>query len=96
MAVHTAVPPETHSVIFRSGPTWTDQAWMDERSQESPSARPMSVYEVHLGSWRAGLSYDDLAEQLTAYVVETGFTHVEFLPVMEHPYGGPWGYQVTS
>ncbi len=96
MAVHTAVPPETHSVIFRSGHTWTDQAWMDERSQESPSARPMSVYEVHLGSWRAGLSYDDLAEQLTAYVVETGFTHVEFLPVMEHPYGGSWGYQVTS
>ena len=56
----------------------------------------MSVYEVHLGSWRPGLGYRELAEQLTAYVVELGFTHVEFLPVMEHPFGGSWGYQVTG
>ena len=56
----------------------------------------MSVYEVHLGSWRPGLSYVELAEQLTEYVVEMGFTHVELMPVMEHPFGGSWGYQVTG
>ena len=95
MAVHTAVPPETHSVIFESRHTWSDDAWMAARG-DRPDQAPMSVYEVHLGSWRRGLSYDDLAEQLTAYVVEMGFTHVELLPVMEHPYGGSWGYQVTS
>ena len=95
MATHTAVPPETHSVIFASSHTWSDDEWMSNRSAR-PDQRPMSVYEVHLGSWRKNLSYDDLAEQLTAYVLETGFTHVEFLPVMEHPFGGSWGYQVTS
>src|SRR5947199_480636 len=56
----------------------------------------MSVYEVHLGSWRPGLSYRELADQLTAYILDMGFTHVEFLPVAEHPFGGSWGYQVTS
>ena len=56
----------------------------------------MSIYEVHLGSWRPGLSYRELADQLADYLVETGFTHVEFLPVAEHPFGGSWGYQVTS
>jgi len=97
LAVHTGVPPETHSVVFTSTHTWTDDAWMAARGTGAPaSERPMSVYEVHLGSWRNGLSYDDLAVQLTAYVVEAGFTHVEVLPVMEHPYGGSWGYQVTS
>ncbi|RNL63209.1 1,4-alpha-glucan branching protein GlgB [Nocardioides marmoriginsengisoli] len=95
MAVHTAVPPETHSVVFESSHAWSDGAWMESRAADSAD-RPMSIYEVHLGSWRKGLSYDDLAEQLTAYVVELGFTHVELLPVMEHPYGGSWGYQVTS
>ncbi|MFL6158253.1 MAG: alpha-amylase family glycosyl hydrolase, partial [Marmoricola sp.] len=95
MATSTAVPPETHSVVFASNHTWSDDAWMAARG-DRPDQAPMSVYEVHLGSWRKGLSYDDLAEQLTAYVLETGFTHVELLPVMEHPYGGSWGYQVTS
>ena len=61
-----------------------------------PHQEPMSVYEVHLGSWRPGLGYRELADQLTEYVVELGFTHVEFLPVMEHPFGGSWGYQVTG
>ncbi len=56
----------------------------------------MSVYEVHLGSWRQGLSYRELADQLVGYVKDLGFTHVEFLPVAEHPFGGSWGYQVTS
>ncbi|MCZ4499784.1 MAG: 1,4-alpha-glucan branching enzyme [Marmoricola sp.] len=98
LANHTGVPPETHSVVFRSEHAWSDDAWMSARSEGAGSAdqRPMSVYEVHLGSWRKGLSYDELAVQLTAYVVQMGFTHVELLPVMEHPYGGSWGYQVTS
>jgi len=96
VATCTAVPPETHSVVFGSTHTWSDDAWMNARAGNQALERPMSVYEVHLGSWRRGLSYDDLAEQLTAYVLETGFTHVELLPVMEHPYGGSWGYQVTS
>jgi 1,4-alpha-glucan branching enzyme len=95
MATHTAVPPETHSVIFASGHTWSDEEWMRNRPAHLDDA-PMSVYEVHLGSWRRGRSYDDLAAELTSYVVEAGFTHVEFLPVMEHPFGGSWGYQVTS
>ncbi|MCX6397527.1 MAG: 1,4-alpha-glucan branching protein GlgB [Propionibacteriales bacterium] len=95
MAIHTAVPPETHSVIFASQHTWTDEAWMLARTNR-PDLAPMSVYEVHLGSWRRGLTYDQLAEQLPAYVQELGFTHVELMPVMEHPYGGSWGYQVTS
>jgi 1,4-alpha-glucan branching enzyme len=95
MATHTAVPPETHSVIYRSTHQWSDHDWMTARS-ERIDQQPMSIYEVHLGSWRKGLSYDELADQLTAYLVEMGFTHVEFMPVMEHPYGGSWGYQVTS
>ena len=62
----------------------------------TPVAEPMSVYEVHLGSWRQGLSYRDLADELVEYLDRTGFTHVELLPVAEHPFGGSWGYQVTS
>jgi 1,4-alpha-glucan branching enzyme len=95
LATHTAVPPETHSVVFASTHAWTDQDWMAGRPRDL-SDRPMSVYEVHLGSWRKGRSYDDLALELTAYVRDADFTHVEFMPVMEHPYGGSWGYQVTS
>ena len=69
---------------------------MDERSGRDPHDGPMSVYEVHLGSWRQGMSYRDLAEHLVNYVSDLGFTHVELLPVMEHPYGPSWGYQVTG
>ncbi|WP_310962705.1 1,4-alpha-glucan branching protein GlgB [Nocardioides terrisoli] len=97
MAFHTEVPPATSSVVFESTHEWSDDEWMTRRAAGTGAhAAPMSVYEVHLGSWRRGLSYDGLAEQLTAYVTEMGFTHVEFLPVMEHPFGGSWGYQVTS
>ncbi|MDQ6936082.1 MAG: alpha-amylase family glycosyl hydrolase, partial [Actinomycetota bacterium] len=96
MAFHTQVPPATSSVVYESRHTWTDQAWMAVRASRRPDRRPMSVYEVHLGSWRRGLSYDELADQLASYVIDMGFTHVELLPVMEHPYGGSWGYQVTS
>ena len=66
------------------------------RGREGTHAEPMSVYEVHLGSWRAGESYRDLADELVDYVTEMGFTHVELMPAMEHPFGGSWGYQVTS
>jgi 1,4-alpha-glucan branching enzyme len=95
LATHTAVPPETHSVIFASSHSWGDDAWMGARTDDA-ERRPMSVYEVHLASWRRDLDYDALGEQLAEYVSATGFTHVELLPVMEHPYGGSWGYQVTS
>ncbi len=102
MAFWTEVPPATASRVFESKHTWTDDEWMTQRAAETrQDQQPMSVYEVHLGSWRkheAGgpLTYDELADELTAYVVEMGFTHVELLPVMEHPFGGSWGYQVTS
>ena len=89
-------PPATASVVCESRYEWADQAWIAQRAADDPFTRPMSVYEVHLGSWRPGLSYDELADQLTAYVTDLGFTHVEFLPVAEHPFGGSWGYQVTS
>jgi 1,4-alpha-glucan branching enzyme len=89
-------PPATASVVFASSHRWGDGDWMAHRAISDPLTRPMSVYEVHIGSWRPGLSYRELAEQLVPYVLEHGFTHVEFLPVAEHPFGGSWGYQVTS
>ncbi|GAA0918552.1 1,4-alpha-glucan branching protein GlgB [Virgisporangium aurantiacum] len=95
-AQHTEVPPQTASMVFRSGYQWNDADWMRRRAETSAHQEPMSVYEVHLGSWRPGLSYVELAEQLTEYVVAMGFTHVELMPVMEHPFGGSWGYQVTG
>src|SRR5918912_1584906 len=96
LAFATEVPPSTASVVDESRHTWADDEWMTQRAQAKPHTSPMSVYEVHLGSWRQGLSYRDLADQLTNYVRDMGFTHVEFLPVAEHPFGGSWGYQVTS
>jgi 1,4-alpha-glucan branching enzyme len=96
MAAYAERPPATASVVFESSYHWGDAGWMAGRAGRQPVAGPLSVYEVHLGSWRPGLSYRELAEQLTAYVTDMGFTHVEFLPVAEHPYGGSWGYQVTS
>ncbi|MFD0856992.1 1,4-alpha-glucan branching protein GlgB [Actinomadura adrarensis] len=96
MAQATEVPPATGSRVFTSTYEWADGEWMDRRKERSWVSEPMSVYEVHLGSWRPGLSYQELAEELTRYVSDMGFTHVEFLPVAEHPYGPSWGYQVTS
>jgi 1,4-alpha-glucan branching enzyme len=95
LAQATECPPNTASVIFESRHAWHDEAWMAGRRGDH-HARPMSVYEVHLGSWRPGLSYVDLADQLVRHVRALGFTHVEFMPVMEHPFGGSWGYQVTG
>jgi 1,4-alpha-glucan branching enzyme len=89
-------PPATASVVYTSRYTWEDSEWMAARAEREPVREPMSIYEVHLGSWRPGLSYRELAVQLAGYVTDMGFTHVEFLPVAEHPFGGSWGYQVTS
>ena len=89
-------PPGTESVVFTSRYAWADAEWMAARSGRQPVREPMSIYEVHLGSWRPGLSYRQLATELAGYVTDLGFTHVEFLPVAEHPFGGSWGYQVTS
>lgn len=95
MATAAECPPATASVIWQSRHEWGDGDWMATRRGDAHQ-RPMSVYEVHLASWRPGLSYRELAEHLVAHVAGLGFTHVEFLPVMEHPYGGSWGYQVTG
>jgi 1,4-alpha-glucan branching enzyme len=89
-------PPATASVVFTSRHAWEDAEWMAARASRQPVREPMSIYEVHLGSWRLGLSYRQLATELVDYVTDLGFTHVEFLPVAEHPFGGSWGYQVTS
>jgi 1,4-alpha-glucan branching enzyme len=82
---------------------WHDEKWMERRPQRDATAEPLSIYEVHLGSWRRKpddhdrpLSYLELAEELVAYVQEMGFTHVELLPIMEHPFDGSWGYQVVN
>jgi len=96
VAFATEIPPATGSVVFTSTYEWGDGEWMAARAARDPADHAMSIYEVHLGSWRLGLSYRDLAQQLTEYLLDTGFTHVEFLPVAEHPYGPSWGYQVTS
>jgi 1,4-alpha-glucan branching enzyme len=96
MAFATEVPPQRASRVTKSDYTWDDAAWMEQRAMRNPVFEPMSTYEVHLMSWRPGLSYRELATQLVDYVVEQGFTHVELLPVAEHPFGGSWGYQVTS
>jgi len=96
LAKGAETPPATASVVVESTYTWTDADWLAHRSASDPHSGPMSVYEVHLGSWRPGLTYRELGEQLTAYVVAMGFTHVELMPVAEHPFGGSWGYQVSS
>ena len=96
MARATEIPPLTASVVEESTYVWNDSAWLEKRSQFQSWRSAVSVYEVHLGSWKLGLSYRDLATELVDYVQQQGFTHVEFLPVTEHPYGPSWGYQVTS
>lgn len=96
LAKGTEHPPATASVVVESGYAWGDDAWLERRRSGNPHHGPMSVYEVHLGSWRPGLGYRELADQLTEYAVAMGFTHVELLPVAEHPFGGSWGYQVSS
>ncbi|RYC51551.1 1,4-alpha-glucan branching protein GlgB [Flagellimonas olearia] len=94
-------PPKTASMVWNAEHNWKDKKWMDEREKHNGLDRPYSVYEVHLGSWRKKngweyLSYMELADELVDYVDEMGFTHVEFMPVMEYPYDPSWGYQLTG
>ncbi|SDJ13370.1 1,4-alpha-glucan branching enzyme [Actinokineospora alba] len=96
MAFATEVPRATASVVFQSVHQWHDDEWMARRAATEWSSEPVSVYEVHLGSWRPGLSYRELATELGEYVSRHGFTHVQLMPVAGHPFIGSWGYQVTS
>lgn len=96
LARRTETPPLTASIVFESNFHWSDRTWLDQRKSFYSWKQPVSIYEIHLGSWKVGLSYKELAVELIEYVKGQGFTHVEFLPVMEHPYGPSWGYQVTS
>jgi len=104
-AFSSEVPPKSASVIESLDYKWGDKDWMANRHQNNALDAPWSVYEVHLGSWRhkvnedgshESLSYRELAPELAAYVKDLGYTHVEFLPVMEHPFYGSWGYQITG
>ena len=96
MARYTEVPPRTGSVVGTSEYEWQDSGWLEARAARDPHNSPMSIYELHVGSWRPGLGYRELADQLIGYVTTLGFTHVEFMPLAEHPFGGSWGYQVTG
>ncbi len=103
VAFAAEVPPATASVVHHSRHEWHDDDWLERRHTEPPLDRPISIYEVHLGSWRRNplegnrsLTYLELADELGAYAVDLGFTHVELMPVMEHPFSGSWGYQVTG
>jgi 1,4-alpha-glucan branching enzyme len=104
MARQTEAPPGQASIVAESAYEWADGSWITSRDEQGAAAqlhKPMAVYEVHLGSWRrheddTPLTYRELAEQLPAYCEEMGFTHVELMPVAEHPFGGSWGYQVSS
>jgi 1,4-alpha-glucan branching enzyme len=96
MARQSEVPPATASIVSESSFTWSDSQWLSDRQNFEPWRAPVSVYEMHLGSWRPGLSYRDLATELVEYLKAMAYTHVQFLPVMEHPFGGSWGYQVTG
>ena len=99
-AFFTEVPPATASVVYRmeGAHRWQDDAWMERRRIARHWERPTAIYEVHLGSWMRGdnTSYLALADKLTDYVKDLGFTHIELLPVAEHPYEPSWGYQVTG
>ncbi|MCI1867730.1 1,4-alpha-glucan branching protein GlgB [Bifidobacterium crudilactis] len=90
------IPPATASKVVDSHHTWHDDSWMTRRAQTDPHSGPISIYELHAGSWREGLNYRELADQLVEYVKDLGFTHVEFMPLTQHPFTGSWGYQVTG
>src|SRR4051794_3514726 len=103
VAFETEVPPKTASVVHDAQHEWADAKWLEERRKSSALEGPMSIYEVHLGSWRLNplednrsLNYLELGDELSAYAKDMGFTHIELLPVMAHPFTGSWGYQVTG
>ncbi|MBT1696830.1 1,4-alpha-glucan branching protein GlgB [Fulvivirgaceae bacterium PWU4] len=102
-ATFCETPPKTASIIWQPKYEWKDQAWLEERKRQVGKPKPYSVYEVHFGSWRKkmdeggrSLTYPEMAIELVNYVKDLGFTHVEFLPLMEHPFYGSWGYQLTG
>ena len=103
VAFATELPPKTASVVFDPEHEWGDEDWVDARAVTDQLKQPISIYEVHLGSWRLNplegnrsLTYLELADELSAYAKDMGFTHIELLPVMAHPFSGSWGYQVTG
>ncbi len=102
-AFYSEVPPKSGSVVWGLDYEWGDDDWMECRGACNGREAPISIYEMHIGSWRRTggrenrpLTYRELAPQLTEHMLHTGFTHVEFLPVMEHPFNGSWGYQITG
>ena len=102
-AQYSEPAPKTASIVWKSEYKWHDEDWMQKRKQSAGKPKPYAVYEIHFGSWRRkveennrSLSYAEMAKELAVYVNEMGFTHVEFLPLMEHPFYGSWGYQITG
>lgn len=100
-AFYSESAPRTASIVWDSQYDWKDQEWLDQRKKSIGRPKPYSVYEVHFGSWKRkdsnqSLTYAEMAHELVPYVKEMGFTHVEFLPLMEHPFYGSWGYQLTG
>jgi 1,4-alpha-glucan branching enzyme len=100
-AIHAETPPKTGSKVWNLNYEWNDSSWMESRGNRNSNNAPMSVYEMHVGSWMRYpdgnfMTYRDLAPKLAEYVTELGFTHVEFLPITEHPFYGSWGYQTTG
>ena len=103
LAFATELPPLTASVVFESAHEWADAEWLAARREVEQLEAPVSIYEVHLGSWRLNplegnrsLTFLELADELSAYARDMGFTHIELMPVMAHPFSGSWGYQVTG
>ena len=101
-AFYAQQPPETASVVYDiNGFKWSDKRWLNKRKKENHMEKPLNIYEVHLGSWKMHkdetyYTYEELADELISYVKEMGYTHIELMPVMEHPFDGSWGYQVTG
>ena len=100
-AMYWEVPPKTASIVWETDYKWKDSKWLKNRKEKNGLNQPYSVYEVHLGSWKRkvngdSLSYNELSKELVPYVKDMGYTHVEFMPVMEHPFFGSWGYQCTG
>ncbi|ROR53032.1 1,4-alpha-glucan branching enzyme [Luteococcus japonicus] len=96
MATFCESAPSTASIVYESQYIWSDDEWIARREKAQAHQEPMSIYELHLGSWRKGLTYLELADELVEYVKWQGYTHVEFMPVSEHPFEPSWGYQVTG
>jgi len=101
-AAYAELPPRTASIVWNAKYDWKDQKWLEQRRSTIGKQKPYSVYEVHMGSWKRkveedrSLTYPEMADEMVNYVKDMGFTHVEFLPVMEHPFYGSWGYQLTG